>query len=173
MSALESRLDNIELKMSRVDQAQGVFADDPPCPIKNTNGFNKSEEIQSCYLMEPISNMLNWTEAQQFCVSKHPKAHLVAIETEKEQNYLKAKWYNQCGISSVSRFWTDGSKSGRDNWYWVTGDNPVVLGYTNWIPTTTHNDDRFDCLAVYGNEAFAWGDVACWAPHVVTCEIEL
>ena len=34
--------------------ALGTFADDPPCPIKNTDGFNKSEEAQSCYMMEPM-----------------------------------------------------------------------------------------------------------------------
>ena len=38
---------------------------------------------------------------------------------------------------------------------------------------TSHNDPRFECMAVYANEAFYWLDVACWAPHAVTCEIQM
>ena len=47
----------------RYFSAQGIFADDPPCPIKNTNGFNKSEETQSCYMMEPTYVIYRQTDS--------------------------------------------------------------------------------------------------------------
>ena len=41
------------------------------------------------------------------------------------------------------------------------------------ISATSHDDADFSCIAVFSNEAYYWGDVACWHPHLVTCEIRL
>lgn len=40
---------------------------------------------------------VNWTDARDICKRTHRSAHLVAIETEAEHEYLKGKWMVERG----------------------------------------------------------------------------
>ena len=40
---------------------------------------------------------VNWTDGTEICRRTHKNAQLVAIETEAEQEYLKAKWMVERG----------------------------------------------------------------------------
>lgn len=58
---------------------------------KVTVTFNKSEHGHYS------SVLVNWTEAEVVCQRLHPEAHLVAIETGEEQEFLAAKWKEERG----------------------------------------------------------------------------
>jgi len=140
----------------------------PPCP-RPTQGFHYHHQSNACYNLQPKDVMVNFTAAAAICQALSSSAHLVSIKSEMQQKFLERMWRSERGIASVSRFWTSAQGvAGRWTWYQNT---PV--SYQNWIPTTLHSDDRYSCMAVYSNEAYYWGDVACWAPHLVTCQISL
>ena len=44
---------------------------------------------------------MNWTDAEELCQAASRDAHLVAIETRKEQQFLEAVWRNERGARSV------------------------------------------------------------------------
>lgn len=141
----------------------------PACPHR-APGFHYVAHMRKCYHLAPRETLLNWTDASTYCNSKNQKAKLVSIESPQEQEFLQKTWQVERGIASLSRFWTSG-KMERGRWSWSATNRP--LGYQFWIPTTEHNDDRFNCLATFSNEAYNWGDVACWAEHMVTCELDV
>ncbi|KAK2192513.1 hypothetical protein NP493_28g01012 [Ridgeia piscesae] len=157
-------------KLASVDAALGLFSDEKPCP-DGTPGFFHAPDFSSCYHLEQSLVLTNWTDALKLCKILSPTSHLVSIETKDEQQFLRAKWFNGIGgVATYARFWTSGQMvSGQWTWQ-ATGKK---MAYENWIPLVTHDDERYDCAAVYSNEAYAWGGAACWAPHMVTCEINL
>ena len=84
-------------------------------------GFSKS-----CYLFE-IDHDRSWTTAQSSCEARG--AHLVAINTENEYEFLKARIEyvvtQQSGHFGREIWWTGGRRSetaGAWNWYWDDGD---------------------------------------------------
>ncbi|KAI0209305.1 hypothetical protein LSAT2_006027 [Lamellibrachia satsuma] len=157
-------------QLAGVDAARGMFSDGPPCP-DGTPGFYHSAEFSSCYHLEPATVLTNWTDALALCQILSPASHLVSIESKDEQRLLRAKWNNDIGgVATYARFWTSGQLTA-GQWKWTaTGKK---MKYENWIPLMTNDDNRFQCAAVYSNEAYSWGGAACWAPHMVTCEINL
>ncbi len=56
---------------------------------------NKHWRVRLCV---PSSDVyVNWTEGEAICRRSHRRAHLVAIETEAEQLYLRDKWMLERG----------------------------------------------------------------------------
>lgn len=165
----QQELDALKADVAKFASELGGFEKEPPCP-NNVPDFYYYAETGSCYHLEPHDTFANWSEAKLICQRIHSEAHLVSIETEEEQQYLTNKWRNERGIGGLCRFWTSGKVMVGD-WRWASSGVLLNDTYSNWLPVASHDDARFSCLAVFSNEAYFWGAVACWAPHMITCEM--
>ncbi|KAK2182377.1 hypothetical protein NP493_355g01020 [Ridgeia piscesae] len=139
----------------------------PGCPPGYVRHF------MSCYMF--ANTTANWVDAEKICQRTHPLSHLVAMETQDEEEFIiKYRNYNSAYWSSAY-LWTganDMAQEGR--WTWVGTGKP--LGYTNWRPNEPNNHNLNQHCIYFGASAHShgWDDWHCYAARLnFVCEITL
>ncbi|XP_033731879.1 perlucin-like [Pecten maximus] len=132
------------------------------CP----NGWESFDD--SCYFVSDMRE--DWSAASNTCRLYH--AHLVEIENEHEDNYLKqiiTKYHY--GQVHDRYFWLGGTDSFvESDWKWIESDKRLT--YTNWLPGEPNDHHGEDCLvAELSGSRFFWRDQECTSKFNFVCEI--
>ncbi len=126
------------------------------------------------------SPSITYSQAQQYCRDVHPAAHLVAINTEEEHNYLRN--YLQEGdrascecVRTAGKAYVQGSP---DKWYWEIGAQKQNVTYFDWAngqPTNTGGQEN--TLMMFSFKSYKFGDTAedvstrSWYASKVVCNV--
>ncbi|CAH1793396.1 unnamed protein product [Owenia fusiformis] len=137
-------------------------------PIRCPSGFEKNNKLNSCYFFENTKKV-TWYEANAICQSKG--AHLLAIETQEEMNFLKTK--RRIG------YWTGGNMLSNNVYKWQQGGcfYQSPLKYTHWStrgnpPQPDNHRGREKCIMVW-EQFYGWADFECTYLLNFVCEINL
>ena len=106
--------------------------------------------------------MIPQPQLQQTCQAFHPRAHLVAINTQQEQDFIKD--YVTTTEPTCARVWTSGrteNPAGLTDWYWDLGATIQSITYFAWKDNEPNNGISFIDNALYMQTAlnFQWSDV--------------
>jgi len=126
-----------------------------------------------------VSRGLTVPEAEADCKSRHKDAHLVSIETQEEQEFLKTILEDEPEILEGWQGWWTSGKYNDDQvnlFQWTDGPSKISIMADN--PNWGFKREPFleSCLWVIQISAFnnKWGNYDCFktrAGHI--CEIEL
>ncbi|XP_078392945.1 CD209 antigen-like protein 2 isoform X1 [Cetorhinus maximus] len=122
-----------------------------PCP----NGWKVHNH--HCYKFS--TDKVNWDSAKQQCESQN--THLIVINTEQEQNFIKKSIENNPGDYWIGL--TDRESEG--NWKWVDG-SPV--SFTKWYQGEPNNAKGNENCAII--RSADWNDVSCTDHFPFICE---
>ncbi|KAJ8024468.1 Lectin BRA-3 [Holothuria leucospilota] len=116
----------------------------------------------SCYLFDTRSS--TWYDAAQLCALYHPKAHLVIIETESENDFVAS-------LVGSSTPWI-GLSDEDDQWIWsnqrVSPGTPAT--FVNWDSDYSNNINR-NCAYIRGYNK-KWQTYWCNDNEMFVCEVE-
>jgi hypothetical protein len=153
---------------------------DCPAGFSTYPGYN-----DSCYML--ITTKHDWDGAGDYCRRLAKGAHLVAMETEKEDqaiiNHLNSLWSERkltglCNSWNDFNVYTSGQTMNATNchspFYWKPFKiNNMIIPYTNFQPDEPSNCAT--CLQYWRGSAhtsFKWDDGICSYPHCFLCEYE-
>lgn len=149
-------------------------SDVPQCPAgarKLTVG-----NVTSCYTYHLTPK--SWPEAVKVCKSEAPNAHLVSVNSKKEQDFLVDTINSDASYTTVGHqgWYTSGSDE-RDEGHFVWTDTgyPYSVNYANWHMGQPNNVGNVqNCLLLqYSDVKYEWGDVNCHDKHPFICEMHV
>ncbi|XP_041036045.1 C-type lectin domain family 17, member A-like [Carcharodon carcharias] len=112
---------------------------------------------QHCYRFS--TDTVNWDSAKQQCESEN--SHLIIINTEQEQNFIKKSLENNPGTYWIGL--TDRESEG--NWKWVDG---TTMSFTQWDHGEPNNwNNNENCAIIRTSE---WNDYSCTDQFHFICE---
>ncbi|XP_076216885.1 C-type lectin domain family 17, member A-like isoform X1 [Aptenodytes patagonicus] len=112
---------------------------------------------KSCYSFS--TETMSWSDAKMICADQG--AHLVVINSELEQNFLRDN------INNSSTYWlgvTDQLEEG--NWVWTNGDYTSISYWNTW--KENKDKDQKDCGSI-GPDGI-WNDDRCSHSNYWICE---
>ncbi|XP_041036056.1 CD209 antigen-like protein E isoform X3 [Carcharodon carcharias] len=112
---------------------------------------------QHCYRFS--TDKVNWESAKQQCESQN--SHLIIINTEQEQNFIKKSIENNPGDYWIGL--TDRESEG--NWKWVDG---TQVSFTQWYEGEPNNSKGNENCAIIRRTD--WNDVSCTDHFLFICE---
>ncbi|XP_053377463.1 MAM and LDL-receptor class A domain-containing protein 2-like [Mercenaria mercenaria] len=149
-------------------------SDVPNCPA----GSRKTtiDNVTSCYTFHVTPR--TWSEAVKICKAEAPNAHLVSVNSQKEQNFLldtiqSDSVYTSMGTSGWYTSGTDERDEGK--FVWTDTGYPYPVNYTNWHIGQPNNVGNVqNCLLLqYSDVKYEWGDVNCQDKHPFICEMHV
>jgi len=175
-SIVESLIESEESDTQQLNQKLSLSASSA-CPP----GFSFSSLSGKCY--QVIAQPMNWYDARRACQSIGCGAHLVIVETKRQNDaineYLvslnKAE-LRSCLFDSQLTFFTSAQRRESNNCNSDFVWNPSVsvtlpLTYTNWWPgePTCFSGASENCIVYIGENIFKWYDGSC-NNHCSLCE---
>ncbi|CAH1777409.1 unnamed protein product [Owenia fusiformis] len=173
ISDLDTRLnERITALLNHIRKGAPEICDESltECP----EGFIYQRSLRSCYLF--VKEKVTWEEAKSSCSSKG--AHMIAIESEKEQKFLERK------LKAMGKvwFWLGGIRlegSGpKGSHVWSEGGcfKSKPLEYTNWFHEEPSYFGVEYCMEISqrsNDGPYQWNDVVCCNKMYYICEINL
>ncbi|KAJ8304582.1 hypothetical protein KUTeg_018165 [Tegillarca granosa] len=107
--------------------------------------------------------LIRSSQAQAICMTMN--AHLLEIETEEENNFIKGRHKN------AHNYWTGGNDIEVESvWRWITSKNPIT--FFDWsVGQPSNLRHRQDCLIIHHSN-HQWHDFDCRAENFFICEKE-
>ena len=130
-----------------------------PCPAP----FELVNNNQFCYLYSETTVMIPQPQLQKTCQAFHPCAHLVAINTQQEQDFIK-DYVTTTGPTSTE-MWTSGrtdNPAGLTGWYWDLGTTTQGITYFAWKdgqPDNGWSSTIENAIFLEPANNFQWADV--------------
>ncbi|CAH1786366.1 unnamed protein product [Owenia fusiformis] len=127
----------------------------------------------SCYKFE-YTRTATWCNANIACFNLN--AHLVAIESEAEQNYLSAKITADGKKGLPYHIWIGGNNLAGEGWKWAAaglGFTSKPMGYTHWGNGQPDNENNNENCVHIGAWKHTWNDNKCAHRKYYICEINL
>ncbi|CAH1777225.1 unnamed protein product [Owenia fusiformis] len=162
---LETKLNSTQLAMHDLSLKVNLLWNQSRIVFDCPSGFMKHSDLMTCYKF--VARDLTWFDAQQLC--KIHNAHLVAIETDVEQNYLISHIRTTSGLMG-HHFWTGGTDFAVEkDWVWATNNLPFV--YNKWKPGEPDDANAGEhCMNLAFEANYAWTDEDCMKTSYSICE---
>ena len=132
-----------------------------------------------CYRL--VLETLQWQEAEKYCQSlphrRHGPAHLVAINSEEEQQFLAGYAQVTRQATSFSYFWiglNDIDHEGQYVWVGTSIGESENQGFRNWISAghTYPGHSNYDCALTHSSHGWKWFQHPCSYRYFFVCEVE-
>ncbi|KAL4224914.1 hypothetical protein ACF0H5_015610 [Mactra antiquata] len=134
---------------------------------------------QSCYYFFAFE-AFTWNEAKNDCLER--SAHLVTIETSREQNFLKQYLdplvYNVVHTDFVTGVWIGGTDRSHNHvfeWYNILTNQYKPMAFTSWIPGEPNHVQSSHvehCMSMEGGDDFNWMGDRCSHDKYHVCETQ-
>lgn len=111
-----------------------------------------------------IKSASTWTDSKTKCQSFG--GHLLEIETQSEQIWLKGKVRNSGSILE-ERWWIGAVLDPVKN-VWVWDHSGTAMNFTNWHPEEPNGEGREQCALMW--DADLWQDYPCTDLFYIICE---
>ena len=106
-----------------------------PCP----EPFTYNSTLNLCYHLEQVTGQTR-TELNNMCKSHHPNAHLVALETLEEYNFMKSYAFSAGSCFCVVTGGFTDIPGNTTEWFWeMAGTNRKKINYLPWASTQPNN----------------------------------
>uniref|UniRef100_A0A914XER1 Uncharacterized protein n=1 Tax=Plectus sambesii TaxID=2011161 RepID=A0A914XER1_9BILA len=134
------------------------------CP----EGWRPSEVIPNkCYYVTDQKKI--WFEAEFFCQTEQPNAHLTSITSVFENFNVDAVAKSTLDGSACGQFWIGGNDIAQNrNFTWVDGS---AWKYTNWAPGQP--DSTQHCVSSNALNTGQWKTENCGVDNCIICEMYL
>ncbi|XP_048750463.2 perlucin-like protein [Ostrea edulis] len=119
----------------------------------------------SCLLFS--TDTLNWNDSSEACASVG--ASLVAIESHEEETFIQNRLHHEF---ASFMFWLGGTDQFQSDsvWYWISTEQAINDGYTDWHATEPDHPGKQHCLAMRKDLNYQWCDDYCPELHAYICE---
>ena len=106
-----------------------------PCP----EPFVHNSTLNLCYHFEDITGQTR-TAANNNCKARHQRAHLIALETVEEYDFLKDYFLAGSSYAYLVTGGRTNNPGSTTDWFWeVEGNNTKRVTFFPWAPTEPNN----------------------------------